>query len=95
MRGRIQRHAAERVLPKHWRAELPADNTITPVRLDVTKVAVLRGGAGMSFADGHAELHRWVEETTVAPEGMVIPRVHTSPTDRDMQWLQQRATVGR
>lgn len=54
-----------------------------------------RGAAGMSFADGHAELHRWVEDTTTPPEGMAIPRVHTSPRDRDMQWLQQRATVAR
>lgn len=53
------------------------------------------GAAGMSFADGHAELHRWMEDTTTPPEGLAIPRVHTSATDRDMEWLQKRATVER
>lgn len=53
------------------------------------------GAAVISFADGHVEVHRWLEGTTTPPEGMAVPRVHTSTTDRDMQWLQQRATEER
>ncbi len=53
------------------------------------------GAAVISFADGHVEAHRWLESTTTPPEGMAVPRVHTSATDRDMEWLQQRATEER
>lgn len=53
------------------------------------------GAAVISFADGHVEVHRWLEGTTTPPEGMAVPRVHTSATDRDMEWLQQRATEER
>lgn len=53
------------------------------------------GAAVISFADGHVEVHRWLESTTTPPEGMAGPRVHTSATDREMAWLQQRATEER
>jgi prepilin-type N-terminal cleavage/methylation domain-containing protein len=57
-------------------------------------------GAGVfSFADGHTEIHQWLEPTTQRP---LIPGQHvpagnkpTSPTDRDMAWLLQRTTSPR
>jgi len=52
---------------------------------------------GLSFADGHAEIHRWVDPRTtprLKPDaawltalGMVL-----SPNNRDIIWLQERAT---
>ena len=47
------------------------------------------GASGITFADGHSEGHKWVEGTTVPPLGQTRPRSFTSPTDRDMQWIQE------
>ena len=53
--------------------------------------------AGVSYADGHSEVHRWVDSRTtppiqkgkylVAPGGML-----PSPNNRDITWLQERST---
>jgi prepilin-type N-terminal cleavage/methylation domain-containing protein/prepilin-type processing-associated H-X9-DG protein len=49
-------------------------------------------GAGrFSFADGHVESHRWLEPTTLVPLGQAHA-IHTSATDRDVQWLQSHCT---
>ena len=60
--------------------------------------ASYHGGSGMlSFADGHAERHRWVESTTKPP--LLRGRNHplgskpTTSDDRDMKWLKEHATV--
>jgi prepilin-type N-terminal cleavage/methylation domain-containing protein len=53
----------------------------------------LRAG-GLSFADGHAEMRRWVDDRTMPPlerDGL-IPDVVRSPYNRDITWLQERAT---
>jgi len=60
--------------------------------------ASYHGGAGnLTFADGHAEAHRWLEETTMP---LLQPGAHlsvnpkfTSADDRDMRWLTERTTV--
>jgi prepilin-type N-terminal cleavage/methylation domain-containing protein len=53
-------------------------------------------GAGtISFSDGHAEIHKWVEPTTRPPMGKARARAYTSPTDRDVQWLQKHSTYSR
>ncbi len=46
-------------------------------------------GVVLSFGDGHVEQHKWVEKTTLGPIGVTGPR-HTSPTDQDIAWLQER-----
>jgi prepilin-type processing-associated H-X9-DG protein len=57
------------------------------------------GSGTLSFADGHAESHRWLEPTTMPPllRGSHLPGgpKPTSPEDRDMQWLTVRTTVNR
>ena len=52
--------------------------------------------ACLSFADGHVDMHRWLERTTQPP---LIPNVRlpggskpTSPNDRDMIWLLEHST---
>ncbi len=54
-------------------------------------------GCGFSFADGHSELKRWLESSTMPPlsksgadptSGADIP----APGSRDVAWLQERAT---
>ena len=57
-------------------------------------------GAGtLSFADGHAEIHKWLEPTTQTPllPGQRVPAGSrpTSSTDRDMAWLVTRTTSRR
>jgi prepilin-type processing-associated H-X9-DG protein len=47
------------------------------------------GGAGVSFADGHVEIRKWVESTTFGP---VLPGSFTSSNDRDVGWLQEHST---
>ena len=46
-------------------------------------------GVVLSFGDGHVEHHQWQESTTLGPIGITGPR-HTSATDRDIAWLQER-----
>ena len=46
--------------------------------------------ANVSFADGHVERHRWLEPTTAMR--LRGPQRHVSPTDRDVQWLQEHCT---
>lgn len=48
-------------------------------------------GSTITFADGHSEIHQWLEPTTTPPLGQARPRVHTSSTDRDLKWLQAHA----
>jgi len=54
---------------------------------------------GLSFADGHSEIHRWVDPRTtipIHPNGRFDPSFWAGPTpsphNRDIIWLQERAT---
>jgi prepilin-type N-terminal cleavage/methylation domain-containing protein/prepilin-type processing-associated H-X9-DG protein len=51
------------------------------------------GAASFSFADGHSELHCWLDKRTTpaAPTSGLIDRFH-SPDNADVAWLQDRAT---
>jgi prepilin-type N-terminal cleavage/methylation domain-containing protein/prepilin-type processing-associated H-X9-DG protein len=54
------------------------------------------GACGFGFADGHAEVHKWVEPATKVP---VTTRGYTSewqaknPKSRDVQWIVERSTA--
>jgi prepilin-type N-terminal cleavage/methylation domain-containing protein/prepilin-type processing-associated H-X9-DG protein len=51
------------------------------------------GKAGaVSFADGHVELHRWVESTTLVPVTGVRQGPFYHGRNRDWLWLRQRMT---
>jgi prepilin-type N-terminal cleavage/methylation domain-containing protein/prepilin-type processing-associated H-X9-DG protein len=62
------------------------------------------GAGGVTFADGHAEIHKWVTPTVLLPPdagGIVIWGVGTSakdqfkpcaPNNPDLLWLQQHST---
>jgi prepilin-type N-terminal cleavage/methylation domain-containing protein/prepilin-type processing-associated H-X9-DG protein len=52
------------------------------------------GAAGFSFADGHAEIKKWVDKRTMPQlkKGQTIPLNVASPNNRDIFWLQERAT---
>jgi prepilin-type N-terminal cleavage/methylation domain-containing protein len=49
---------------------------------------------GFSFADGHSEIKRWKDDRTMPPlmSDGEIPDQFRSPDNRDVIWLQERAT---
>jgi prepilin-type processing-associated H-X9-DG protein len=51
-------------------------------------------GAGFSFADGHAELKRWIDARTVPVlrPGQILPLNQPSPNNTDVMWLQARSS---
>jgi prepilin-type processing-associated H-X9-DG protein len=50
--------------------------------------------AGISFADGHAEIRKWVDPRTVQPiKFYEMPLNVASPNNRDMIWLSERTSV--
>ena len=51
------------------------------------------GSCGLSFADGHSELKRWVEGSTALlkdPNGFVAAPKHGTQRNYDLQWLADR-----
>ena len=52
------------------------------------------GAGGLSFADGHSEVHRWLDPRTRPPvrPGRNLPLTAGSPNNRDVFWLQERST---
>jgi prepilin-type N-terminal cleavage/methylation domain-containing protein/prepilin-type processing-associated H-X9-DG protein len=52
------------------------------------------GSCGMAFADGHSELHHWLDGNTRLPlmsPGIAWP--HTYSSSDDMAWMNERTTV--
>jgi prepilin-type N-terminal cleavage/methylation domain-containing protein/prepilin-type processing-associated H-X9-DG protein len=49
------------------------------------------GGCGFGFADGHSEVHRWVDAVLSAP---MPPSTRTYPANqgKDVRWLQDRSS---
>ena len=52
------------------------------------------GAGGLSFADGHSEIRKWVDGRTrpMLKANGSIPLNVASPNNRDMVWLQERCT---
>jgi len=52
------------------------------------------GGGALSFADGHAEIHKWTDPRTVpvVPPGAGVLLNVILPGDADVTWLGNRAT---
>lgn len=52
------------------------------------------GSGGLSFADGHAEVHKWVDPRTKIPwKNASMPLVVPSPNNKDMIYLSEHATI--
>jgi prepilin-type N-terminal cleavage/methylation domain-containing protein len=50
---------------------------------------------GLSFADGHSEIKRWLDDRTMPPlvlGGLVPDNDLPSPNNKDIVWLQERCT---
>jgi prepilin-type N-terminal cleavage/methylation domain-containing protein/prepilin-type processing-associated H-X9-DG protein len=50
------------------------------------------GAGGLSFADGHSEIKRWLDPRTTPPFSQVVQGPKASPRNVDIFWLQERAT---
>jgi prepilin-type N-terminal cleavage/methylation domain-containing protein/prepilin-type processing-associated H-X9-DG protein len=51
------------------------------------------GACGISFADGHAEIHKWSDSVMTSHEKVtfsVVQQISCSASDRDMLWLAER-----
>jgi len=53
------------------------------------------GACGFSFADGHAEIHKWLDARTKPPIRPPNYVVINAPGSVDVHWLQERTTVKR
>jgi len=60
------------------------------------------GSSGISFADGHAEMHKWVDDFTPAippgvdpnnPNQFTTSTLQASPGSKDLAWIQPRTTA--
>jgi len=54
------------------------------------------GGAGMSFADGHTEMHRWVDafaQNPPAGSGGPVAGLPASANSQDLAWIQPRTSA--
>jgi len=49
-------------------------------------------GCGLSFVDGHSELHRWLDPRTMPPLYSTIPQPYPVPRDQDVAWMQDHST---
>ena len=53
------------------------------------------GAAGISFADGHAETHRWLDVFAHPPGSGGIGDPPNSPNSQDLAWIQPRTSALR
>jgi len=49
-------------------------------------------GCGFTFADGHAEMKRWLDPRTMPPLGSSPVSSVSSPRNADIAWLQDHST---
>ena len=51
------------------------------------------GACGFGFADGHAEIKKWLEKSTVVPVKQVEYSGFPAPHSRDIQWVIERTSA--
>ena len=54
------------------------------------------GGCGFTFADGHAEIHKWKSAGTLALQvtyTTTFPYGISEPNNPDVQWVKERTTA--
>jgi prepilin-type N-terminal cleavage/methylation domain-containing protein/prepilin-type processing-associated H-X9-DG protein len=53
------------------------------------------GAAGFTFADGHAEIHKWLESSTLKPSTQTWRggEWNPAPKSRDVKWVQSHSTA--
>jgi prepilin-type N-terminal cleavage/methylation domain-containing protein/prepilin-type processing-associated H-X9-DG protein len=53
------------------------------------------GAAAFTFADGHSEIHKWLERSTIQPSTQIWKggEWNPAPNSRDVKWVQARMTA--
>jgi prepilin-type N-terminal cleavage/methylation domain-containing protein/prepilin-type processing-associated H-X9-DG protein len=74
----------------------PAD----PTDWDATPASFHNGACGISFTDGHSEIHKWLVQGTMAPvvpnaDGWTGPSLGSPANYTDRSWLCAHASTGR
>jgi len=67
----------------------PAQNILVD-----TPAAYHNNAGGFSFADGHSEIHKWLDARTRPPlvRGQAVQNNIACPNNKDVYWLQDHAT---
>ena len=50
------------------------------------------GAGGISFVDGHAEIHKWKDSRTTPPIGRLVGLNVLSPKNQDVYWIMEHST---
>ncbi len=50
------------------------------------------GAGGLSFADGHSEIHKWKDPRTIPPIGKLTSLSVMSANNPDVYWMMERST---
>ena len=50
--------------------------------------------AGIAFADGHSEIHKWLDSRTIPPltKGRELKLNISTPDNSDMLWMQEHSS---
>ncbi|MDA1275474.1 MAG: type II secretion system protein [Verrucomicrobia bacterium] len=77
-----------------WVVWMPGYPNLAETRIIDYPASYHNGAAGISFADGHSEIHKWVDPRTIPllEKGKGIPLNIPSPNNRDVKWTQDRST---
>ena len=51
------------------------------------------GACGFGFADGHAEIKKWLEKSTIVPVLQMEHSFFPAPKSRDIQWIIERTSA--
>ncbi len=70
---------------------------VAPTRIYIIDVPASyhNGAAGLGFADGHAEVHKWLDPRTKPPVSgnFMSSSVQASPNNRDMMYMSDHASI--
>jgi prepilin-type N-terminal cleavage/methylation domain-containing protein/prepilin-type processing-associated H-X9-DG protein len=53
------------------------------------------GACGFAFADGHSEIHKWVDSRTFIPKNVTEPQSATHKDSKDIYWMGTHASALR
>ena len=67
-----------------------------PTRMPDEPASYHNGAGGLSFADGHSEVHKWKEQWTKRPVDYRNDSIGSAPSpSQDVRWMQDHATRPR
>lgn len=77
-----------------WVTQMPGYPDPATTKITDYPASYHNGAAGISFADGHAEIKRWTDPRTVPnlEKNGNIPLNVPSPNNKDVIWIQDRTT---